>query len=87
MNICAVSLRHRSVIILPRYSERGRFFFGGESHSYQAFRSAIFDLKSELLVLFERYIHTYIFLRTLIEQGRGSSTSQRGWFFIACSQP
>jgi len=35
----------------------------------------------------ETYIHTYIFLRTLIAQGGGPSTGQRGGFFIACSRP
>jgi len=35
----------------------------------------------------DTYIHTYIFLRTLIAQGGGPSTGQRGGFFIACSQP
>jgi len=34
-----------------------------------------------------RYIHTYIFLRTLLAQGGGPSTGQRGGFFIACSRP
>jgi len=32
------------------------------------------------------YIHTDIFFRTLIEKGRWPISSQRGGFFIACSQ-